>query len=312
MKRILFVLLLLLAFSTNVFAAPFFDSTVAPDWHEVNKSSTKIIFVNVCPKHIKANDLNRVAFMVSNANLEIGLITVETWEVKLENNEYYGQQQMELSQDLKTKKTLNENFMAGPWKKLNYDDAVYKCLEHLVGKKLVNLTNASPKKNSWNYLGVFVLRRNINPVTDLYILNHLTPFNGKQKGDYYFYDVYYQHDHSTDEGTGKKEYADWAFDFKGKVVMLDTDGNPIKNQGVYSGEIITDISIRTKGSFGITVNSFKVFEPQTGKILHSANADPHGGEGMYMNTAASYMLNVSAPHPVAPISLRGYGEYPYK
>lgn len=312
MKRILLCLLLIMAFSTNVFAATIFDSAIEPDWQEVKKNSTKISFVDSCPQHIKATDLNSAIFMVSNANLEIGLITVETWEVKLENNEYYGQQHMEINKDLKTKKTLNGNFIASPWKKLDYNDPIYKSLEFLVEKNLVKLTNASPKKDSWNYLGMFVLRRSINPVTDLFILNHLTPFTGKQHGDYLYYDVYYQHDHSTDEGTGKKEYSDWAFDFKGKVVMLDSDGTPIKNQGIYSGEIITDICIRTKGSFGVAVKSFKVCEPKTGKILFNGNAEPHSGEGMYMNTAASYMLNVSAPHPVAPISLRGYGEYPYK
>ena len=313
MKRVLLCLLLIImAFSTDVFAATIFDSTVEPVWQEVKKSSTKISFVDACPQHIKASDLNSAIFMVSNANLEIGLITVETWEVKLENNEYYGQQHMEINKDLKTKKTLNGNFIAGPWKKLDYNDPIYKGLEYLVGKNLVKLTNASPKKDSWTYLGVFVLRRSVNPVTDLYLLNHLTPFTEKQQGGYLYYDVFYQHDHSTDEGTGKKEYADWAFNFKGKVVMIDKDGAPIKNQGIYSGEIITDVSIRTKGSFGVTVNSFKVYEPQTGKVLFTANADPHSGEGLYMNTAATYMLNMSGPHPVAPISLRGYGEYPYK
>lgn len=105
MKRVLLCLLLIImAFSTDVFAATIFDSTVEPVWQEVKKSSTKISFVDACPQHIKASDLNSAIFMVSNANLEIGLITVETWEVKLENNEYYGQQHMEINKDLKTKK----------------------------------------------------------------------------------------------------------------------------------------------------------------------------------------------------------------
>ena len=162
---------------------------------------------------------------------------------------------------------MNGNFIAGPWKKLDYNDPIYKGLEYLVGKNLVKLTNASPKKDSWTYLGVFVLRRSVNPVTDLYLLNHLTPFTEKQQGGYLYYDVFYQHDHSTDEGTGKKEYADWAFNFKGKVVMIDKDGAPIKNQGIYSGEIITDVSIRTKGSFGVTVNSFKVYDQESFNIV---------------------------------------------
>ncbi len=147
MKRVLLCLLLIImAFSTDVFAATIFDSTVEPVWQEVKKSPTKISFVDACPQHIKASDLNSAIFMVSNANLEIGLITVETWEVKLENNEYYGQQHMEINKDLKTKKTLNGNFIAGPWKKLDYNDPIYKGLEYLVGKNLVKLTNASPKK----------------------------------------------------------------------------------------------------------------------------------------------------------------------
>lgn len=314
MKKIFLVIALIVFISTNAFAATLFDPSINPVWHEVRRTSTEVNFVDTCPQHIKTKDSNRVVFMVSNANIEIGLLTIETWEVKIENNEFYGQQLIEISEDLKTKKVLNQLFIASPWKKLSQDNSIYHCFKYLIDKGIVKITNCPSEKDPWNYLGIFVLRKNINPTTDYLLLNHLTPYNGKQQnGDYFFYDVYYKHDHSTDEGTGQKEYSDWAFDFKGKVVMLGKDGTALKNQGIFSGEIITDVSLRTKGSFGVYVNSFRIHEPESGKVLFDANINSRDViQEMFMNTSLTYMLNMSAPHPVAPVSLRGYREFNYK
>lgn len=181
---------------------------------------------------------------------------------------------------------------------------------------IIFCTSSLAFADDWTYAGRFVLRYDMPHSTDVFIMNHLVPYSsqaiGTTHGKYMPYDVYYQHDHSTDRGGGA-EYANWHFEYNAKVVPLNIYGAPMDYSGLHSGSIVTSYVIATKGSYGIIPKTFRVYDRKSHEVLFEARGTM-GSEELHQNSAAEVILQQSAPHPVergTSDKLKGHGYYAY-
>ena len=146
--------------------------------------------------------------------------------------------------------------------------------------------------NEWTYLGKFMLPNNSNHCSDYLILNHLKPYQGQYNCD--VFDVYYHHNHDTDFiGDGNDEGM--GLNLQEKIVPLNSYGNRMNYSGVDCGTIISDVDVRTKGSFGVCPNSFRIFDNVTHKEIFSVKGEMRS-EQLKKRCAAEYIVNVTAPH----------------
>ena len=123
--------------------------------------------------------------------------------------------------------------------------------------------SATALANDWTYVGRFVLPKNMQHTNDTLILNHLRPFNGQSFDSYKWFNVYYHHDHSQDYYKDDGITASISIPFQGKVVPLNIRGEEMQYSGVDSGTIISDISIKNKGVYGVCPDSFRIFDSVT-------------------------------------------------
>lgn len=183
---------------------------------------------------------------------------------------------------------------------------------------LMNVANLA-FANEWTYSGRYVLHNNFshNHHTDLLIVNHLISQNdqlvNKSGNKYSLYDVYFKHDHADDTGDSGKEYDNRSFRFKAMIVPLNNYGKPMDYKGAYSGTVLSEYVIASKGVFGVIPKIHKVYDRITSQVVFEAIGEM-GSEPLYKNSAAKAMLKQSGDHPVfhgTADELNGSAYYPY-
>ena len=102
---------------------------------------------------------------------------------------------------------------------------------------------------NWTYLGRYAVKN--NPVyvntTDALILNHLFPCTSQPANNHQQYDVYYFHDHKEDVRTVNDVVNLISVPIKAKIVPLNIYGKPMLSDGVFCGQIYSDVKITNAG-----------------------------------------------------------------
>lgn len=158
--------------------------------------------------------------------------------------------------------------------------------------------------NEWTYVGRFVLPKNLQHTNDTLILNHLRPFSGHSFDSYKWFNVYYHHDHSQDYFKDDGITASISINFQGKIVPLNIRGEEMQYSGVESGTIISDVSIKNKGVYGVCPESFRIFDNVTHQQIFSVQG-AMSSEALNRSSAAEYIANISGPHKGNPGMING-------
>ena len=158
--------------------------------------------------------------------------------------------------------------------------------------------------NEWTYVGRFVMPKNVHHTNDTLVLNHLRPFNGHSFDSYKWFNVYYHHDHSQDYYKDDGITASVSINFQGKIVPLNIRGEEMQYSGVESGTIISDITIKNKGVYGVCPESFRIFDNVTHQQIFGVQG-AMSSEPLYRSTAAEYIVNISGPHKGTPGMING-------
>ena len=74
--------------------------------------------------------------------------------------------------------------------------------------------------------------------------------------------------------------------------------------GVDSGTIISDISIKNKGVYGVCPDSFRIFDSVTHQHIFGVQGSM-SSEALNRSTAAEYIANISGPHKGNPGMING-------
>ena len=122
----------------------------------------------------------------------------------------------------------------------------------------------------WTYLGRYVSPNDklYLHTTDALILNHLYPFESQSAENSQLYDVYYFHDHNDDIREVNEVVNLITVPIKAKIVPLNIYGKPMISDGVFCGQIFSDVIIRNEGVFGITPTAFSI-KDSVSRIQHT-------------------------------------------
>ena len=169
------------------------------------------------------------------------------------------------------------------------------------------------------YVGRYVLRTGLHP-NDPFILNHLTRYNDQQinyengqEPQYTWYDVYCEHDHSTDIDRLEQDYEIKKISFTGYIVPLNILGRPMVGSADFNSNqssiIVSEAAIMTKGTWGFEPQNLKVYNNVSKKLIMETKGYI-GNEMLFKNSAAVDIINSTAPHKSVNI-VNGIKEYKF-
>ena len=168
------------------------------------------------------------------------------------------------------------------------------------------LFTASAFAENWTYLGRYAANNNpfyVN-TTDALILNHLFPSNSKSSDKHQLYDVYYFHDHKNDVRQVDDIVNIISVPIKAKIVPLNIYGKPMISDGVYCGQIFSDIIITNAGVFEIRPKGFYIRDSVTDKVLFKAEGIMEG-QMLCADSAAQKIAEITGPHKDWTSPIRG-------
>ena len=150
---------------------------------------------------------------------------------------------------------------------------------------------------NWTYLGRYAVKN--NPVyvntTDALILNHLFPCTSQSANDHQQYDVYYFHDHKNDVRTVNDFVNLIKVPIKAKIVPLNIYGKPMLSDGVFCGQIFSDVTITNAGVFEVRPVTFSIRDSVSGKTIFRATGEMEG-QVLVADSAAQKIVAVTGPH----------------
>ena len=143
---------------------------------------------------------------------------------------------------------------------------------------LLMLFTAGAFAEEWSYLGRYTVKKDMFYVntTDALILNHLFPYNGQPTSSYRLFDVYYFHDHSEDIREVDDIVNIISVPIKAKVVPLNIYGKPMLSDGVFCGQIFSDIIITNAGVFEVRPVAFSIVDSVSKKTIFQAAGEMQG------------------------------------
>ena len=117
----------------------------------------------------------------------------------------------------------------------------------------IMLLSAGAYAEQWTYLGRYAVKNNPMYVntTDALILNHLFLYTSQSANNHQMYDVYYFHDHKDDVRVVNDVVNLITVPIKAKIVPLNIYGKPMLSDGVFCGQIFSDIKITNAGVFEV-------------------------------------------------------------
>ena len=168
---------------------------------------------------------------------------------------------------------------------------IFLCLAILM------LFTAGTFAEEWTYLGRYVTRNNPMYVntTDALILNHLFPYTSQSSSDHQLYDVYYFHDHKYDVREVNDIVNLITVPIKARIIPLNIYGKPMVSDGVFCGQIFSDVSIRNAGVFGIQPTAFSIRDSVSGKTIFQASGEMES-QILLSDSAAQKIAAVTGPH----------------
>ena len=128
---------------------------------------------------------------------------------------------------------------------------------------------------NWTYLGRYAVKNNplYENTTDALILNHLFPCTSQPANNYQQYDVYYFHDHKEDVRTVNDVVNLISVPIKAKIVPLNIYGKPMLSDGVFCGQIYSDVKITNAGVFEVRPIAFSIRDSVSGKTIFRAEGE---------------------------------------
>ena len=140
---------------------------------------------------------------------------------------------------------------------------------------------------NWTYLGRYAVKNNplyVN-TTDALILNHLFPYTNQSVNNHQQYDVYYFHDHKEDVRTVNDVVNLISVPIKAKIVPLNIYGKPMLSDGVFCGQIYSDVKITNAGVFEVRPIAFSIRDSVSGKTIFRAEGEMQGLENDHRRDA---------------------------
>ena len=142
----------------------------------------------------------------------------------------------------------------------------------------IMLFSAGAYAEQWTYLGRYAVKNNPMYVntTDALILNHLFLYTSQSTNNHQMYDVYYFHDHKDDVRVVNDVVNLITVPIKAKIVPLNIYGKPMLSDGVFCGQIFSDIKITNAGVFEVRPVAFSIRDSVSGKVLFRAAGEMQG------------------------------------
>ena len=150
---------------------------------------------------------------------------------------------------------------------------------------------------NWTYLGRYAVKNNplyVN-TTDALILNHLFPSNSRSADKHQLYDVYYFHDHKNDVREVNEVVNIISVPIKAKIVPLNIYGKPMLSDGVFCGQIFSDIIITNAGVFEVRPVAFSIVDSVSKKTIFQVAGEMQG-QILVADSAAQKIAAVTGPH----------------
>ena len=168
---------------------------------------------------------------------------------------------------------------------------IFLCLTALM------LFSAGGFAEEWTYLGRYAAGNDRFYVhtTDALILNHLVPYTDHDRGNHRLYDVYYFHDHGEDVRVVDDIVNLITVPIKAKIIPLNIYGKPMLSDGVFCGQIFSDVSIQNAGVFGIKPTAFAIRDSVSGKTIFQASGEMES-QVLLADSAAQKIVAVTGPH----------------
>ena len=161
----------------------------------------------------------------------------------------------------------------------------------------IMLLSAGAYAEQWTYLGRYAVKNNPMYVntTDALILNHLFLYTSQSANNHQMYDVYYFHDHKDDVRVVNDVVNLITVPIKAKIVPLNIYGKPMLSDGVFCGQIFSDIKITNAGVFEVRPVAFSIRDSVSGKVIFRAAGEMQG-QVLLDDSAAQKIAALTGPH----------------
>ena len=161
----------------------------------------------------------------------------------------------------------------------------------------IMLFSAGAYAEQWTYLGRYAVKNNPMYVntTDALILNHLFLYTSQSTNNHQMYDVYYFHDHKDDVRVVNDVVNLITVPIKAKLVPLNIYGKPMLSDGVFCGQIFSDIMITNAGVFEVRPVAFSIWDSVSGKVIFRAAGEMQG-QVLLADSAAQKIAALTGPH----------------
>ena len=161
----------------------------------------------------------------------------------------------------------------------------------------IMLFSAGAYAEQWTYLGRYAVKNNPMYVntTDALILNHLFLYTSQSTNNHQMYDVYYFHDHKDDVRVVNDVVNLITVPIKAKLVPLNIYGKPMLSDGVFCGQIFSDIKITNAGVFEVRPVAFSIRDSVNGKVIFRAAGEMQG-QVLLADSAAQKIAALTGPH----------------
>ena len=162
---------------------------------------------------------------------------------------------------------------------------------------LFMLFTAQAFAEDWTYLGRYTIMNSPFYVktTDALILNHLFPYKSQPTDKYSLFDVYYFHDHKDDVREVNEIVNLITVPIKAKIIPLNIYGKPMISDGVFCGQLFSDITITNAGVFEVRPVAFSIRDSVSGKTIFQATGQMEG-QILVADSAAQKIAAVTGPH----------------
>ena len=167
----------------------------------------------------------------------------------------------------------------------------------LLSLMAIMLFSAGAYAEQWTYLGRYAVKHTPMYVntTDALILNHLFLYTSQSTNNHQMYDVYYFHDHKDDVRVVNDVVNLITVPIKAKIVPLNIYGKPMLSDGVFCGQIFSDIKITNAGVFEVRPVAFSIRDSVSGKVLFRAAGEMQG-QVLLADSAAQKIAALTGPH----------------
>ena len=161
----------------------------------------------------------------------------------------------------------------------------------------IMLFSAGAYAEQWTYLGRYAVKNNPMYVntTDALILNHLFLYTSQSTNNHQMYDVYYFHDHKDDVRVVNDVVNLITVPIKAKLVPLNIYGKPMLSDGVFCGQIFSDIKITNAGVFEVRPVAFSIRDSVSGKVIFRAAGEMQG-QILLADSAAQKIAALTGSH----------------